>query len=59
MKKLIAILALGVAALGFSTASLAQDTSASAPAAAAMALGANSILSANGSSRALSMALGS
>ena len=37
MKKLIAILALGVAALGFSTASLAQDTAASAPAAAASA----------------------
>jgi len=34
MKKLIAILALGVAALGFSTLSLAQDTAASAPAAA-------------------------
>ena len=37
MKKLIAILALGVAALGFSSASLAQDTAASAPAAAASA----------------------
>ncbi len=35
MKKLIAILALGLAALGLSGASLAQDTAASAPAAAA------------------------
>ncbi|MBS1178433.1 MAG: putative ammonium transporter transrane protein [Proteobacteria bacterium] len=35
MKKLIAILALGVAALGLSSASLAQDTAASAPATAA------------------------
>jgi ammonium transporter, Amt family len=34
MKQLIAILALGIAALGFTTASLAQDTAASAPAAA-------------------------
>jgi Amt family ammonium transporter len=37
MKKLIAILALGIAALGFSGAVLAQDTAASAPAAAASA----------------------
>ena len=35
MKKLIAILALGVAALGLSSASWAQDTAASAPAPAA------------------------
>ncbi|MGL6111902.1 MAG: ammonium transporter [Rubrivivax sp.] len=38
MKKLIAILALGVAALGLSGASLAQDTAASAPAAVASAV---------------------
>jgi len=37
MKKLIAILALGIAALGLSSAALAQDTAASAPAAAASA----------------------
>ena len=35
MKKLIAILALGIAALGLSSAALAQDAAASAPAAAA------------------------